>query len=86
MEVLHICCNMGIHDLRDVYARSPRPAPMAFGHTYQANHSCPCYNYKLLFYCDLILCTSPACFSTFYQRAMVPTLVDNSKLFLCTCA
>ena len=25
--------------------------------------------------------TTPACFSTFYQRVMVPTLVENSKKF-----
>ena len=29
----------------------------------------------------LILCTTPACFSTFYRCAMVPTLVENSKFF-----
>ena len=38
----------------------------------------------LLFYCDLISCTTPACFSTFYQCAMIPTLVENFD-FLCTC-
>ena len=31
-------------------------------------------------YCDLILCTTPACFSTFY---VVPTLVENSNSFVC---
>ena len=31
----------------------------------------------LLFYCDLITCTTPACFSTVYRCAMVPTLVEN---------
>ena len=42
-------CNMGTSDLPDMYAQSPRacarPVP-GFGHTgtYQANHSCPCYN------------------------------------------
>ena len=35
----------------------------------------------LLFYCDLISCTNPACFSTFYQCVMVPTLVENSNFF-----
>ena len=30
----------------------------------------------LLLYCDLILCTTPACFSMHY---MVPTLVEYSK-------
>ena len=38
----------------------------------------------LLFYCDVILCTTPACFSIIYRCAMVPTLVENSN-FLCTC-
>ena len=31
----------------------------------------------LLFYYDLISCTTAACFSTFYQYAMVPTLVEK---------
>ena len=35
----------------------------------------------LIVYCDLISCTTPACFSTFYRCAMVPTLVLNSNLF-----
>ena len=35
----------------------------------------------LLFYCDLTSCTTPACFSTFYQCVMVPTLVENSNFF-----
>jgi len=27
---------------------------------------------------DLLLCTTPACFSTFIRSTMVPTLVENS--------
>jgi len=46
-EVLHNTCNMGTSDLPDMYARNPRAAPSGFGHTYQANHSCPCCNYKI---------------------------------------
>jgi len=48
-------CNMGTHDLPDMYAQSPRahewfawyvcPKPEGAGHTYQANHECPCYKY-----------------------------------------
>ena len=30
---------------------------------------------------DIILLIAPACFSTFYRCAMVPTLVENSKFF-----
>ena len=30
---------------------------------------------------DLISWTTPTCFSTFYQCAMVPTVVENSKFF-----
>jgi len=53
LEVLHNICNMGTHDLPDMYARSPWAAGihirqiLGCGHTYQANHECPCYNYKL---------------------------------------
>ena len=46
-EVLHISCNMGTRDLPEMYARSPRAVPSDFGHTFLANHSCPCYNYKI---------------------------------------
>jgi len=35
-----------------------------------------------LFYCGWILCTIPACFGIFYQSTMVPTLDENSKLFV----
>ena len=38
----------------------------------------------LFVYGDLISCTTPACFSTFYRCAMVLTLVENFN-FLCTC-
>jgi len=30
---------------------------------------------------DLLLCTTPACFGTFFQSTMVLTLVENSKFF-----
>ena len=39
-EVIHITCNIDSHDLPDMYAFSP----WGFGHAYQANPSCPCYN------------------------------------------
>ena len=37
-EVLHISCNMGTHDLPEMYAYSPQAVHW---HTFQANHSCP---------------------------------------------
>ena len=44
---INICnsCNMGTRDLPDMYAQSPRAKGIheGFGHTYQANHECPCY-------------------------------------------
>ena len=46
-EMLHINCNMGTHDLPEMYARSPWAVPSDFGHTFLANHLCPCYNYKM---------------------------------------
>ena len=36
----------------------------------------------LLFYYDLISCTTPACCSAFYQCAMVPILVENYLVYL----
>ena len=38
--VILITCNMGAHNLPDIY-------PSGFGHTYQANPSRPCYNYYI---------------------------------------
>jgi len=32
----------------------------------------------LIIYCGIVLCTTPACFSSFYQSTFVPTLVENS--------
>ena len=52
MEVLHISCNMDTRDLPEMYARSPRAAPSDFGHTFLANHECPCYNYKICTGCS----------------------------------
>ena len=46
-KVLHNSCNMGTCDLPEKYACSPRTAPLDFEHTFQANHSRPCYNYKM---------------------------------------
>ena len=36
----------------------------------------------LLFCSGLILCTTPACFSTFYESTIVPTLVENAQFFV----
>ena len=46
-EVLHNSCNLGTCDLPEMYALSTRTAPSDFGQTFQANHSCPCYHYKM---------------------------------------
>ena len=43
MKVLHNGCNMCAHDLSDMYAR---PQPSGIHIRYQANPSCPCYNYN----------------------------------------
>ena len=45
-HVTTITCNMCTRDLPDMYALSLRP--LGFGHTYQANPLCPCYNYYML--------------------------------------
>ena len=42
-EVLHSICDC---DFSEIYACSPWTAPSDSGHTFQANHSCLCYNYS----------------------------------------
>jgi len=39
---------MGNQDLSDMYALALGPAAIGLGHIYQANPSCPCYNYYLM--------------------------------------
>ena len=46
--MLQISCNIGTSDLPDMYAQS-RGLRARFGHTYQANHSCLCYNYYVYY-------------------------------------
>jgi len=50
---------MGNWDLSDIYALALRPVALGLGHIYQANPSCPCYNYyislKIKLYADDIL-------------------------------
>ena len=43
--VVYISYNIGIQDLPDIYAHALGPAALGLGHIYQANFSCPCYNY-----------------------------------------
>ena len=40
--MVYITYNMGTRDLPDIYARA-----LGLGHIYQANPSCPCYNYYI---------------------------------------
>ena len=40
---------MGNRDLPDIYAHALGPAALGLGHIYQANPSCPCYNYYILY-------------------------------------
>ena len=48
-EVVHTTYNMGTWDLPDIYARTLGPAALGLGHIiYQANQSCPCYNYYII--------------------------------------
>ena len=46
-EVEYISYNMGTRDFPDIYARALGPAALGLGHIYQANPSCPCYNYYI---------------------------------------
>jgi len=38
---------MGNWDLPDIYALTLGPAALRLGYIYQANPSCPCYNYYI---------------------------------------
>ena len=49
--MLYITYKMGTRDFLDIYARALRPAALGLGHIYQANPSCPCYNYYITFKC-----------------------------------
>jgi len=42
---------MGNRDLPDIYALTLRPVALGLGHIYQANPSCPCYNYYIMCIC-----------------------------------
>ena len=44
----YISYTMGTRDFPDVYARALGPAALGLGHIYQANPSCPWYNYYIL--------------------------------------
>ena len=43
----YISYNMGTRDFPDIYARALGPAALELGHIYQANPSCPWYNYYI---------------------------------------
>jgi len=45
--VEYITYNIDDQDLPDIYALALRPVALGFGHIYQANPSCPCYNYYI---------------------------------------
>ena len=38
---------MAIRDMPDIYVSAPRPTAPGLGHIYQANPSCPCYNFYI---------------------------------------
>ena len=47
-DVLLNSCNTCTCDLPDMHALALGPAALGLMHTYQASHSCPCYNYNLM--------------------------------------
>ena len=46
----YISYNVGTRDFPDIYAHALGPAALGLGHIYQANPSCPCYNYYIYTY------------------------------------
>ena len=67
LEVVYTSYNMGTWDLSDIYARALGPAALSLGHIYQANSSCPHYNY-ILHTCDLILENRPSCYIWYFAN------------------
>jgi len=47
MYLKYITYNMGNWDLPDIYGLAHGSAALGLGHIYQANPSCPCYNYYI---------------------------------------
>ena len=52
----YISYNMGTRDFPDIYARALGPAALGLGHIYQANPSCPWYNYYIYIYIYMVVC------------------------------
>ena len=48
-QLVYITYNMGNRDLPDIYAHALGPAALGLGHIYQANPSCPCYNFIYIY-------------------------------------
>ena len=57
----YISYNVGTRDFPDIYARALGLAALGLGHIYQANPSCPCYNYYIYIslHCFLMHCLGP---------------------------
>ena len=47
MKVLHNILTCAVVIYLDMYALALGPVALGFVHTYQANHSCPCYIYNI---------------------------------------
>ena len=54
-SVLHNSGNMDPRVLPDMYELAFGPAALGLVHTYQANYSCPCYNYNMYIICMIAL-------------------------------
>jgi len=61
------------------HSKSIKAFVSLLGFPYQKKTKCTVgmQQFKMI-YCDLILCTTPACFSTFFQATVVLTLAENS--------
>ena len=69
----YISCNMGTCDLPEIYVLTLGLRPRACAYI-SGKSLVPMLQLLLIV---LLSCTTPACFSTFYRCAMLPTLVEN---------
>ena len=90
-QVVHNSCNMGTRGLPDIHPQPSGLRPSWFGCIYQANHSCPCYNYRIAGYFRRVFIFGYFEVAFFFEnnflgpsllRKLIPTI--NYKLLVCT--
>ena len=75
LEVVYATYNMGTGDFPDIYACALGPATHELGHIYQANPSCPCYDYYIYMHVCVRACVCMC--STCFDCGIVKPLLKH---------